>query len=938
MSELNKAFYDLIYNNVLFKQVLLALHLPRIPVLQSAVSPKLVHSITPFISFIILTSLVAGLLFLIRLLYQISKSLGEASTLLEITPPVFTEKSAYTTSQLFSVIHNLGSKRSVKDKLLGKKITFSFEIVSTLDWGIRYLIRASPDQVSNLKRHLYSYLPQSGIKEVADYLPKSKELIDKHPKIFEFKLSKHFAFPLQRQNILDEHDPVAYITGMMTKLLPGELISFQIVLAPKRVKEVNEISRMVLRNEDVLGYLTKPDNPIVFKPILFVLRLTIKLIMKSAEELQWVISEITHPSSTSMLLATQQAQSLKRMQMSMVKPARVISSFEQQHIQSVQEKINQSLFETSIRVMTVMNDEKSLQNRADGIMSSLAVYSVPQYQSFVVRPNLSFGLLNKINWITFMQRLLSLVFNSSSSLLSVSEMADLYHFPYTYTTKTEGLVKVHSPELPAPLSLKRETTQLDVMVGKNIYGGQETLVGLTKVQRHEHTYIVGKTGMGKTTIIKQMAYQDILAGKGIAVIDPHGDLVKELLRLIPEKRKKDVIYLDPTDKLWPVGLNILNPGGSFVDEEERVEWITGAVISVFIKITPKANWGQRMEHILRNATLTALTTESPTLMTIQKLLTNKAYRQSVTATLKDLVLKQFWVDEFKQYGNMQIADIISPLTNRLGEFITSPMSRHILLQAESTIKLADIMDQGKILLVNLSKGNLGEERSSFFGTLIISLIQLAAYQRAQIPESKRKDFFLYIDEFQNFATSHFADIFSEARKFHVYIIPSHQNVAQIEDVKTAKVVLGNSGTIISLKNGPDDEAVILPFMAPEVEKGNIINLPPHHFFMKVTNADSEEAFSGVTIPLEVEGSDSIRDFIIANTRQNYATPRAVAEKQLDTLFGGIEKPADQGRKQVIKENKETVNETKNTNRVAGNNTGDENLKKSERNAHKRGLK
>ena len=354
------------------------------------------------------------------------------------------------------------------------------------------------------------------------------------------------------------------------------------------------------------------------------------------------------------------------------------------------------------------------------------------------------------------------------------------------TTKTEGLVKSKSRDLPAPLSLKRDTTKLDVVVGKNNYGGEETPVGLTQVQRHEHTYIVGKTGMGKTTIIKQMAYQDILSGKGVAVIDPHGDMIKELLSVIPNSRKKDVIYLDPTDKLWPVGLNILNPGGTFVDEEEKADWITASVISVFMKITPKANWGQRMEHILRNATMTALATEAPTLMTIQKLLTNTGYRQSVTATLKDPVLKQFWVDEFKMFGNMQKADMISPLTNKLGEFITSPLSRHILLQTESTIKLSEVMDQGKVLLVNLSKGNLGEERSGFFGTLIISLIQMAAYQRAQIPENKRKDFFLYIDEFQNFANAHFADIFSEARKFHVFIIPSHQNVAQTRTLKLPK--------------------------------------------------------------------------------------------------------------------------------------------------------
>jgi len=345
-----------------------------------------------------------------------------------------------------------------------------------------------------------------------------------------------------------------------------------------------------------------------------------------------------------------------------------------------------------------------------------------------------------------------------------------------------------------------------------------------------------------------------------------------------------------------------------------------------------------MEHILRNTTMTALMTESPTLMTIQKLLTNKDYRQRITTTLKDPVLKQFWNDEFKMFGNMQKADMISPLTNKLGEFITSPLSRHILLQAESTIKLSEIMDEGKVLLVNLSKGNLGEERSSFFGTLIISLIQMAAYQRAQIPESKRKDFFLYIDEFQNFATSHFADTFSEARKFHVFIIPSHQNVAQIEDVKTAKVVLGNSGTIISLKNGPDDEAVILPFMEPEVEPGQIVNLPPHHFFMKVTNEDSEDAFSGETVPLNIKGSERIRDLIIENTRKNYATPRAVVEKQLEKLFEIVEKPADKERRPKVVISKKAGKTSPKKIGLKVNNSMTENMQSPRNHVQKHGLK
>jgi hypothetical protein len=821
---------------------------------------------------------------------------------LELTFPHDTTKSAYATEELYRLLHTLSRQKSFWDRVLQRKNGYSLEIVSTRNEGIRYLLAAEPNVIETIQYSLRSYLPGIRIRIVHDYLDlylKHKDDDSKCLGLEEFKLSGHFALPLETQTALKEHDPISYLTGNMTKLTSGELVAFQVVTTPllspthkKDLKEMQIFKQRMVRGEPLTPVLQKDFlQKVVSLPVISAFWVVVKIIWfiiwgLFSFVMEMIVTVANEGSKSPQIIDTTPK----------IKPQQILNPYEQELSTIVKGKIDQTLFETSIRILVVADTNDEVNLRLNGLMAAFGQLS-SSYQSLVTKhgvfaPNIRSGLQS------FKTRGLSQNSIHPNPILSASELSDLFHFPYMDTTKTEGLVKSKSRDLPAPLSLKRDTTQLDVIVGKNQYGGEETPVGLTQTQRHEHTYIVGKTGMGKTTIIKQMSYQDILSGKGVAVIDPHGDLVKELLSVIPESRKKDVIYLDPTDKLWPVGLNILNPGGTFVDDEEKADWITGSVISVFMKITPKANWGQRMEHILRNATMTALATESPTLMTIQKLLTNTGYRQSVTATLKDPVLKQFWLDEFKMLGNMQKADMISPLTNKLGEFITSPLSRHILLQAESTIKFSDVMDQGKVLLVNLSKGNLGEERSGFFGTLIISLIQMAAYQRAQIPEGKRKDFFLYIDEFQNFANAHFADIFSEARKFHVFIIPSHQNVAQIEDVKTAKVVLGNSGTIISLKNGPDDEAVILPFMEPEVEKGEIINLPPHHFFMKVTNEDSEDAFSGETVPLAVKGSDKVRDFVIANTRKLYATPRAVVEKQLDILFGVSEEPEEKTVKKM----------------------------------------
>lgn len=246
---------------------------------------------------------------------------------------------------------------------------------------------------------------------------------------------------------------------------------------------------------------------------------------------------------------------------------------------------------------------------------------------------------------------------------------------------------------------------------------------------------------------------------------------------------------------------------------------------------------------------------------------------------------QFWQKEFALMGGMQLSNVTQPLTNRLGHFITTKMSRHILMQEKSTLRIADIMNEGKILLVNLSKGDIGEDQSAFFGTILTSFIWMAAYQRTKIPEKQRRDFFLYVDEFQNFATPRFAEITSEGRKFRVSLIVSHQNIAQIEDKAILKVMAGNAHTIIALKSSPDDEAFILPFMKPVVERGDIVNLAPYHFFMKTTADESEDAFSGMTVPLEIEGSDTIRRTVISYSQKHYGTPKKDVEAYMDELFG-----------------------------------------------------
>ncbi|HUQ85069.1 MAG TPA: type IV secretion system DNA-binding domain-containing protein [Candidatus Limnocylindrales bacterium] len=855
-----------------------------------------------FLSCITFTLLIA---YLITRHILLKRKLNTPHVVLSIKPIKQTLQSSYATEQLFTQLHSLIKGKTFWQRFMHDKTSISVELVATKEEGIRYLIRTNKSDVSVIRKAILSYLPSVEIEEVEDYLPQSISAVNnflktnKEIRVVIFRLSNHFAIPLTDQKQLDEHDPIAYLTGNMTKLAREELVSLQLIISPMdkasnrtKTNEINSLLSHLFHSKDI-------SNVIKHNRLLSILVFPINAISKLIYLTLGLLIEIVGYIADIAMSNSNNQQSPRDNSQAKLKKIFTPTVTQQVLFGQVHNKLQQPMFETSMRLLVAGNSSDAVSERIRGFRASLATFDNTQYQAIIPRRSISI-LPKKIKqYILFFSlyqignRLLSF---SHNIFLSINELSSIYHLPYTQTTKTEDMVKSKSKELPAPHSFKKAATQFDVIVGTNTYGGEQTKVGLPVSNRKEHTYIVGKTGTGKTTIIEGMALQDITNGKGIAVIDPHGDLIEHLLTLIPKNRLKDVVLVNPADKDYPLGLNILSPGTHFSDVDEENGFITRSLMAVFMKITPDKHWGQRMEHILRNATLTALKAPTPTpetpyisLLSIQKLLTDSNYRRRITQTLTDPVLKQFWEKEYSSYGKFQQADAASPLTNKLGGFMTDKMSRNILLQEKSTINVSEIMDQEKILLVNLSKGKLGEERSAFFGTLMLSLIQLAVYARAEIPEKERRDFFVYIDEFQNFASTHFTDLFSEARKYHVYFMPSHQNIAQIEDPKLSKVVLSNSGNLIALKNGPDDERILLPFLEPEVEKGSIVNLSPHHFYMKVTNEYSEDAFSGETIPITEQGSSKTAMAIVENSRSNYATPKAVAEKQLEKLFLEIKK-------------------------------------------------
>ena len=812
-----------------------------------------------FFSLLTLTMFVLafGLILVVILrIYFFFKSLREKEVLLELTPPSRTEQSAYSTEQLFQLINSLGGQRSFIEKLLGIKPRFSMEIVSTKSQGIRYLLRTDRKEAGALKKSFISYLPQVKVQKVDDYLPERFN----YSKIVEFKLSKHFAYPLKNHSVLDEHDPISYITGMMTKLESNELISLQIVLSSSRNKKAKEISSLIFKNQDVLDYIKNQKGGLLLSPLIALFKIVAGIVFVVLSVPIWIVSN----------LITNGKSPFPKLQFSTQSKNFRPTTHEMGVINSIKGKLDQGLFDTSIRLLLSVDNYEDAIERIRGFKSSFASFISPENQKITTAKSIKFNVYKKIQLFLFKNRLLSFL---NSSILSVSEVSGIYHFPYTSNTKTENIVKTYSKELPAPLSLKGEK-ELDVSFGKNTYGGSETMIGLSEEEREKHMYIIGATGSGKTTMITSMVSQDIKNGKGVAVIDPHGDLAETLLTCIPNSRIDDLIYVNPDDLKYPIGINLLEltPGLDEDDLLREKEFITESVISLFRKVFSESMAGHahRIEYILRNTIQTALTLENPTLFTIYELLNNPPFQKQVTKNLEDENLKNFWKYEYGKAGDYQKVKMISPVAARIGRFLFSPSAKRMLEQQKSTINFDEILDKRKILICNLAKGKLGEDTSEVLGIMIVAKLQLASLRRARMKEKERKPFYLYVDEFQNFATPSFIQMLSEARKYKTFLVMAEQSTSQQKDKNLVNVILANVGTVVSFRSAnPEDEKLMLPQFAPFIERGDISNLPRYNFYIKISAINPEEAFSGTTIPMDITFSkDKVENLIQASRDKN----------------------------------------------------------------------
>jgi CxxC-x17-CxxC domain-containing protein len=414
---------------------------------------------------------------------------------------------------------------------------------------------------------------------------------------------------------------------------------------------------------------------------------------------------------------------------------------------------------------------------------------------------------------------------------------------------------------------------------KTNFRNQERVFGIKREDRTRHMYVIGKTGMGKSNLLENMAIQDIRNGEGVCVVDPHGEFAEKMIRAIPSNRINDVIYFNPADTEFPVAFNILES----VDEDKK-NLVASGMMGVFKKIWPDV-WSPRMEYILNNTILALLDYPGSTMMGVNRMMSDSAFRKRVYPKIKDPVVKSFWLNEFDKWEDKFRKEAVAAIQNKVGQFLSASIVRHIVGQPKSTFDMRDIMDRQKILIVNLSKGRIGEDAMRLLGGMIVTKIQLAAMGRVEMDPKDRKDFYLYVDEFQNFATESFANILSEARKYRLNLILAHQYIKQLEfggNTTVRDAVFGNVGTLVSFRVGAEDAEHLEKEFEPVFMMNDIVNLSKYNIYLKLMiDGVAGDAFSAASLPpLDLSDTAENEEKAISASRERYGKSRAEIEEKI----------------------------------------------------------
>lgn len=805
---------------------------------------------------------ILGILFVIFFGGKIFWSAQEkkiAWKILRIRPNTLSDRNPSVAEHLFSALQGLFRKQSIFEKITGKPQThFAFEI-SFEEGKICFFARIPENFSDLLESQIYANYPEAEIEESAEYFPQDVQEISWG----ELNCINSNLWPIKRYSQFEDNisrvlnDPLAGLTLPLSRLSSGSVAAIQIACRPfdmvtfraRAVRCLNILEQSGAHSHFFQGRFEKTFLQVGFWRRFFSSPLRFFF---------WILRGGRRGNGGNISL-----------------PQEIDIEMSRRHdreneMTAASDKVSRILFETSIRIFS-FSPEKSLQKsheKVREIAGAFHPFHTPQLNGFQlskIQKNASI-LRNR-----FQQAKVS-----GEMILSVEELATIFHLP-NKTVSTPRLDRVSFKKIEPPITLPLAQEKDVTLLGTTNFRGHKEVFGIRPDDRRRHIYIVGKTGMGKSTLLENMIASDIREGKGLAVVDPHGDLTEALLRFVPKNRTNDVILFDPGDRDFPISFNVLE-----CPNPEQRHLVASGVVGVFKKIFAES-WGPRLEHILRNTLLALIEAEGQTLLGVMRMLADKNFREEILTRVSDPLVRSFWKDEFGKWQPKQIAEATAPIQNKVGQFLSSSLVRNILGQVKSTLDLRFAMDKGKIIFVNLSKGKIGEDVSALLGSFLITKFQLEVMSRADTAEKDRRDFALYVDEFQNFATDSFATILSEARKYRLSLTVANQYLAQMsEEVRDA--IFGNVGTMIAFQVGFEDAEKLSEQFGGEEEilPSDIGTLPKYHTYLRLMiEGATSSVFSAKTLPPpEAEEDESQIEKIRNVSRERYGKPRKMVEEKI----------------------------------------------------------
>ncbi|MDR0955778.1 MAG: type IV secretion system DNA-binding domain-containing protein [Candidatus Nomurabacteria bacterium] len=775
-------------------------------------------------------------LILAFLTYRNYKKIGASEdpkydwTLLTLEIPRDNDKKELAAEQMFAALHGiLRDKKELKISG-GAQEHISFEIVSKNN-QIRFFVRVPKHLQNFVEGQIYAQYPTVQIHEAPeDYAA----AIGAQPVVAtaELNLTDNAMLPIKTFQSF-EVDPLAGITATLAKLSSGEQVWIQILARPVGDAWHEQSARFISRIKS--GKKTVRSSGLAW--------------LTQALGALWQPPDAT--TSTTV---------------------KDLSERDKTRIAESEKKSQKLGYDVKIRLAYLGASPTGAKMQMQAVAGAFKQFNSTNLNGFKLAGAISFtrGDLEKFTRRSFPV--------SSGFILNTEELASVFHLPHT-NVETPNIVWASSKTAEPPTQLPVLTGDPAHDAGISAFGltnfrGLQQQFGLYREDRSRHTYIIGQTGTGKSGLLELFALSDIFHQQGYGIIDPHGDFAIDNLKFIPPGRINDVVYFNPADTAWPLGFNPME----VYDPSQRNN-ISSEIIGV-LKRMFENSWGPRLEYILRYAILALLEHPGSTLLDITRILTDKKFREQVLSEVKDTVVLNFWRVEFASWNDKFMSEAVAPILNKVGAFVANPIIRNIIGQPKSTFNIRQIMDEGKILIVNLSKGLIGEDNAAILGAFLVTKIQLAAMSRQDIPSVEdRRPFYLYVDEFQNFATDSFAVILSEARKYGLNLTVANQYVSQMsETVRDA--VFGNVGTMISMRVSPEDAPILATQFAPNFEAPDILQMNNRHFVINMMiHGEKTPAFSGTTLKLPPAQVDYLPQ-IIQHTRMTYARPRADVEKEI----------------------------------------------------------